>query len=71
MYYLYYKFYNSKNNLMLKPPHIRLLNVHSCICHTWVMYFIDIYTAIVLFEQSKCVDSIFTSDKRSLTVYNI
>jgi len=29
------------------------------------------YTAIVLFEQSKCVDSIFTSDKRSLTVYNI
>jgi hypothetical protein len=28
-------------------------------------------TAIVLFEQSKCVDSIFTIDKRSLTVYNI
>jgi hypothetical protein len=23
-----------------------------------------------LFEQSKCVDSIFTIDKRSLTVYN-
>jgi hypothetical protein len=41
-----------------------------------VVYFdwktvIYIYTAIVLFEQSKCVDSIFTSDKRSLTVYNI
>jgi hypothetical protein len=31
----------------------------------------SIYTAIVLFEQSKCVNSIFTSDKRSLTVYNI
>jgi hypothetical protein len=30
-----------------------------------------VYTAIVLFEQSKCVDSIFTSDKRLLTVYNI
>jgi hypothetical protein len=32
-------------------------------------YIIAMYTAIVLFEQSKCVDSIFTSDKRS--VYNI
>ena len=31
----------------------------------------NIYTAIVLFEQSKCIDSIFTSDKRSLTVYSI
>ena len=30
-----------------------------------------VYTAIVLFEESKCVDIIFTSDKRSLTVYNI
>jgi len=34
-------------------------------------YVIAIYTAIVQFEQSKCVDSIFTSDKRSVTVYNI
>ena len=31
----------------------------------------DIYTVIVLSEQSKCVDSLFTSDKQSLTVYNI
>ena len=29
----------------------------------WVVNIV-IYTAIVLFEQSKCVDSIFTSDKR-------
>ena len=35
------------------------------------MVVIFIFVAIVLFEQSKCVDSIFTSDKRSLTVYNI
>ena len=34
-------------------------------------YVIAIYTAIVLFEQSKCVDSIFTSDKWSVTAYNI
>jgi len=37
----------------------------------YIYIYILFYTAIVLFEQSKCVDSIFTSDKRSLTVYNI
>ena len=31
--------------------------------------FKTIYTAIVLFEQSKCVDSIFTIDKRSLSFH--
>ena len=42
-------------------------NVDFCYIYIYILF----YTAIVLFEQSKCVDSIFTSDKQSLTVYNI
>jgi hypothetical protein len=47
--------------------HQKCTYVYEWSMHWW---FTKIYTAIVLFEQSKCVDSIFTSDKRSLTVYN-
>jgi hypothetical protein len=65
---------------MLKPKHILASMIYFDSDMTkstnTVVYFdwktvIYIYTAIVLFEQSKCVGSIFTSDKRSLTVIHV